>query len=509
MSKIVYSSNKRKIDFTDFIQNFDADEKNNANCKDGFINGNFSDKNLNYFTKKNRNSRYIDKKYIIQYNKNNDNPINSNYRTETQNCINYGIKNDCVNTGNKYNMNIKEDRIKLENANIINFYSKKDTYTFPYQRLDRNNYENNNNINIHYQINDSKIIPQTIEENAKDNRHLDDIKFANQTLYKVWGNDNNVRDYLQVNGDPSNICFVKNNDGHGYNTQFQDNKNLKNITKDQNKYINTKVKYVDPLSSNNDISKQNDIHLNMNPQIPNEIIGSLSFEEFIKKSQSMSSINDKERVRNRNRNNIMKEIDHKTNIDLKSIPNPKINTKSKIQNEGTNPEREYTNSNESQNRVGMYLDRRHREEKERINQIRTERINQENKNIKDKPTISKNSKKLLDQKSNDKSVFKRLTDNNQFLKKEEDLKLLDEIYNQSPCTFEPEINQISKLQKRDVNDLYNWMMRKETKRLEREIKTNIKKNTKILPNSEEILKEINPNYLEKRVEDRLIEKGNL
>ena len=77
MSKIVYSSNKRKIDFTDFIQNFDADENNNANCKDGFINGNFSDKNLNYFTKKNRNSRYIDKKYIIQYNKNNDNSKNT------------------------------------------------------------------------------------------------------------------------------------------------------------------------------------------------------------------------------------------------------------------------------------------------------------------------------------------------------------------------------------------------------------------------------------------------
>ena len=73
------------------------------------------------------------------------------------------------------------------------------------------------------------ILDVIVEENAKDNRHLADIKFANQTLYKVWGNDNNVRDYSQVNRDPSNICCLKNNDAHGYNTQFQDNNNLKNI----------------------------------------------------------------------------------------------------------------------------------------------------------------------------------------------------------------------------------------------------------------------------------------
>jgi len=504
MSKIVYSSNKRKIDFTDFVRNFDVDNTNNSNCKYGFKNGNFSDKNMNYFTKKNRNSRYIDKKYIIQYNKNIDNTINSNYHTDTQNYINYGIKYDCVNTGDKYNMKIKEDRNKLlDKANMINHYSKKDTYTFPYQRTDRNNYDNNDDEKL-YTIHDSNSIPQIIEENSKDNRHLDDIKFANQTVYREWGNDNKIRDYNQVNRDPLNICYVNNNDTHGYNTQFQNNKIA---VKNQNQYANTKTKFLNPLSSNNGISKNNEVQLNMNSQISNKIIGSLSFEEFIKKSQSMPSFNDREG--NRPTNNLMKEIVHDTKNEYKTIPNPKIETKAQTHNEGASPEREYTNPYKSQNRVGMYLDRRHREEKERINQIRTEKINQEKKTIKDKPTISKNSKKLIEQKSNDKSVFKRLTDNNQFLKKEEDLKLLDKIYNQSPCTFEPEINQISKLQKRDVNDLYNWNMRKEAKILEKEFKSNIKKNTKTLPNSEEILKEVNPDYLEKKVEDRLIEKGNL
>ena len=110
---------------------------------------------------------------------------------------------------------------------------------------------------------------------------------------------------------------------------------------------------------------------------------------------------------------------------------------------------------------------------------------------------------------NNNSVFNRLTDNHQFLKKENQIKLMDDLYNKNPCSFEPEINKISKLQNRNVNDLYIWMNKKEGKRIILENEINKKSPAKILPYSEEILKDLNPLYLEKKVEDRLIEKGNV
>ena len=93
----------------------------------------------------------------------------------------------------------------------------------------------------------------------------------------------------------------------------------------------------------------------------------------------------------------------------------------------------FKNINSKNNvKFDIHIDREQREEKEKENR----------KNI-EKRKISKTN-------IENNSVFNRLTDNHQFLKKEKEMKLLDDLHNKHPCSFEPEINKISKLQ--EVNE---------------------------------------------------------
>jgi hypothetical protein len=242
-------------------------------------------------------------------------------------------------------------------------------------------------------------------------------------------------------------------------------------------YIPSDREYsIDPKNKDDQIVETKNHTNNKNKNQGNiNIIGSMSFEKFIKKSHSLGTL-----IAERNlERNIIGTKSKVNKAKNKNLPNKK---------EGKNF-KNINSKNKTKSEKNLHIGGK-----------------KEIKNI-----YIKNFEKRKNSHSNldNNSVFNRLTDNHQFLKKEKEIKLMDDLYNKHPCSFEPEINKISKLQNRNVNDLYNWMNMKKEKRIRLENEMNKNCPTKILPYSEEILKDLNPLYLEKKVEDRLIEKGNV
>jgi hypothetical protein len=228
-----------------------------------------------------------------------------------------------------------------------------------------------------------------------------------------------------------------------------------------------------------------------------------SFEKFIKKSNSMSSL--------RSPKNILPSELEKVQEEENSnyVPEKKIlrdysnlNKTARFHNYDN-----YINSN-----AHLYLERRHLEEMERLNHLRYEKMVKENEEVKDRPTISENSKFMASRKvacQGAGSVFDRLTDKTQLRKKQEEINFLNKIFYDEKFKHKPKINQVSKNCQRDVNDLFDWKKKKE----ERQITQREKQSKSIFtppmvdPNSEDLLREHNPKYLQMKVEDRLYQQA--
>ncbi len=97
------------------------------------------------------------------------------------------------------------------------------------------------------------------------------------------------------------------------------------------------------------------------------------------------------------------------------------------------------NKNNNQTSVNNYLVRRHQEAQNKLMKIKNDNIIQEFKEIKDRPLISENSKKILENNCHSKiNVFDRLTSKSHNRKKETELKKLDEMNNRN--TLKPKVN---------------------------------------------------------------------
>ena len=162
--------------------------------------------------------------------------------------------------------------------------------------------------------------------------------------------------------------------------------------------------------------------------------------------------------------------------------------------------------------INSYWNKRSQDTIQKISEIKNELFQKEENEIKLIPKISQKSKELA--KNSDKyniefnNIYDRLFYiNNLNLnlnidKENNNMKKINQ--------HQPLINEKSKKMTRTVDDLYSWQNKKENKI--KENKENIFKKTVYKKNntnreSEAILKERRPNYIHKRVEDRLIEQG--
>ena len=111
--------------------------------------------------------------------------------------------------------------------------------------------------------------------------------------------------------------------------------------------------------------------------------------------------------------------------------------------------------------VNHYLERRHFETQEKISILRTEQMNTEQMELREKPQLSKNSL-LLAEKLGRRNVFDRLTNNSQNQKNNEELIKIEKI--NSKVQEKPTINGQSQLLIRTIDDLYNWKTKVDTKK---------------------------------------------
>ena len=162
------------------------------------------------------------------------------------------------------------------------------------------------------------------------------------------------------------------------------------------------------------------------------------------------------------------------------------------------------------NSTEVYWKRKDKEKEQKLERIRTERILQEEKELQDRPKINQNSRKIINRKKyQNNDVFNRLSDLNQIKNHNLQIEKMREKFTENHT---PYINDNSRRMKRTIDDLYIWKNKNERKKTESANNFNkmMKGNQiKINPLSEEILREKKSEYLNKKVEDRLLEQGRI
>ena len=200
------------------------------------------------------------------------------------------------------------------------------------------------------------------------------------------------------------------------------------------------------------------------------------------------------------------------NTRKKFFSNPLNNSPKKINfNQSKSSNKIYNSNTSIYSSNQQYWEKRGIKSQNRLNNIKNEKLKKENEENQIKPKIIKKSieiaNKLLNKEN--ENVFERLTNGNIQKVHEENVKKLSKKINPMK---NPKINKSSKNIQRSIEDLYIWK-----NNIERKKKENIKKINQINKKnyktfradniSEEILLERKPDYLNKKVEDRLYEEG--
>lgn len=129
------------------------------------------------------------------------------------------------------------------------------------------------------------------------------------------------------------------------------------------------------------------------------------------------------------------------------------------------------NTQESQNftSVDYYLQRRHTEAQEKLQRLKTEKMKKEEAELRDRPKISKNSKKIVQSLvQSNANVIDRLTSGLYNRKKAEKMNQIEEINRKSH--EKPKINPTSEKLQRTIDDLYYWQNNLNNKMEEKKLK---------------------------------------
>ena len=200
------------------------------------------------------------------------------------------------------------------------------------------------------------------------------------------------------------------------------------------------------------------------------------------------------------------------NTRKKFFSNPLNNSPKKINfNQPKSSNKIYNSNTSIYSSNQQYWEKRGIKSQNRLNNIKNKKLKKENEENQIKPKIIKKSIEIANKLLNNENenVFERLTNGNIQKVHEENVKKLSKKINPMK---NPKINKSSKNIQRSIEDLYIWK-----NNIERTKKENIKKINQINKKnyktfradniSEEILLERKPDYLNKKVEDRLYEEG--
>ena len=443
----------------------------------------------------------------------------------------------------EYNLNENDLSYKVSqeyNKNKFDQFVNKDSYIYLYsKKLNINNNKNNNHQSflndcpqpqIYQEYNFYKNNSLNINFNKKNNcsnkytSNRNDQKLLEE--YFQLKNENNYNSLNNIYLDKKEECYqplikknkIRKNNNHNNNINFkksnsfkgeliyQPEKNIKNSPsftpiksgfkkkKNSNNKLNKNIKY---FNFNTNVNEKNKIN-NFTQRKNNEIIN------------SKRRINKKENEKN-NRNKVNKTP---TKKNLTLFNNLNYNRTYSLDKNEINNEKymmnNFTQNNYEINSTELYWKKKDKEKEKKLEQIRTERILKEDKEMQDRPKINENSRKIINKKGQKKiDVFDRLSDINQIKNHMKEIEKIKEKFKENHT---PYINDNSRKMKRTIDDLYIWKNKNERKKTESANNFNkmINKNKiKINPISEEILKENKYDYLNKRVEDRLLEQGRL
>jgi len=244
---------------------------------------------------------------------------------------------------------------------------------------------------------------------------------------------------------------------------IHENNNFEQDNENNNNYVNT------PLFNNNNISPK------INYKFDNKYV--INQMKYKKTNTNTNSNSNNLRNTSRDYSNLQLQINpisnyHSINSNKNNSNNKKIVSKNSSFEKSINPLINQSSINE-------YMQKRHFDSQQKMEHIKNDLLRKELKELKDRPSISYNSKKIAEKIGNSQiNVFDRLTNKSHLIKRENEIKKLEEMSNQN---FEkPKVNicflfiiyylflhQISKSSskiQRSIDDLYNWKENLEKKK---------------------------------------------
>ena len=458
-------------------------------------------------------------KALLNENKNQFNYTATKNQKNTDKLIPKTMRNTPRNAHNNYSNNKEYNLSQKETQEITqkksNMTSTKNTFKKMENFTKSDNYKTIvkkiNMISIEKSRKKSNNIPLGPRKNiSKISNNTNDDKNSYQYLNKLKKNyslnklkDNNSTYTINNKSKQKNSNNKKNlTANYFYPRTCYRNNYSQNSNKGNNYLSNILYTYSD-ISYNN---KSNKMHRNISPS------------NLIKINIANNNINDLEeivKVRNKfNKtyknfyNNIVQQNSNKKLVRNLTVHNS-FKENNIIKNKNNKKYNLYTTSDYST--INSYWNNRSLCTIQKMAQIKNDLFNKEENEIKLIPNINKKSKELAENSDKYNIEFKNIYDRLYYIN---NLNLNLNIDKQNNINNKSNnhlsINEKSRKMKRTIDDLYLWNNEKEKKIKENEENifkktVYIKKNTNL--SSEEILKERRPNYLNKKVEDRLIEQG--
>jgi hypothetical protein len=131
-------------------------------------------------------------------------------------------------------------------------------------------------------------------------------------------------------------------------------------------------------------------------------------------------------------NNLIQEriLSPKTNYNfINEFMNKSINQIDSVATSEKSRKSSFAESGQSS--VHLYLQRRHTEAQQKLLRLKSDKIKRESDEIKDRPTISKNSQKIANKLSSNQNVVQRLTNKRNDTKKQEEISKIFDLNDKS------------------------------------------------------------------------------
>ena len=340
----------------------------------------------------------------------------------------------------------------------------------------------------------------------KNNYSTDKLKEENSYYTNIQGNNNNNSNYKIKTNNNQNL-MNKNLTANNFYPPKNNSKNIKKLNKTPK---NVSINYIDNSNKKSRLNRNISFPYFNKMNILNSNINQFNnindFSEILNVRKKYN-----ETCNNFYQNNRQKKSNNKL---IRNLTENNTFKKLKIKKQKSNNNFNI-NQTSDYSSINSYWNKRSKDTMQKMSQIKNELIQKEENEIQLIPKISQKSKELAKNADKCKIEFNNIYDrlfyiNNLNLNVNIDKE--NNNYNKikNNIQYQPIINKKSKKMTRTIDDLYLWQNKRQKKIKENEeniFKKTVynKKNTNLT--SEVILKERRPNYIHKKVEDRLIEQG--